>query len=372
MHPSTSPAPHPRPDRRRHRPLRAVTPALVAVLLAGCGLRLETPPPAEPSPDAVEQVRARAVDDALALADAAGALLAQGPGEDVQVVLDDVVAFSGRHAEELGGVYDSGLPAPDATPTPSPTPVTTDVAGLLAALVDDGARAAADADEVADGPLARLVAAVGTSRDGLAARLAQAADLPLPEPSAAPDPGTDADTDDAAPGATDPADAPGAGSSTDASPTADVTTAAAPDRAVADAAAAVALAHDEAAWTATVLAARTSDERRAALLASAAAHRAASDAWAQRAGVVDTPRDPRRAAYALPVGVDDPAVADQLERTLEQSVAAACADAVALLPAGDRAPAVACLRAATADATLRGAGPVPFPGLVELASVPVG
>ena len=49
--------------RRRPVPLRRaaalVVVAAVATVLSGCGLRLETPPPAEPSPDAVEQVRGR-------------------------------------------------------------------------------------------------------------------------------------------------------------------------------------------------------------------------------------------------------------------------------------------------------------------------
>ncbi len=46
--------------RARRHPLATL--AVLAVLaLSGCGIRLETPPPVEPSPDAVEQVRGDAL-----------------------------------------------------------------------------------------------------------------------------------------------------------------------------------------------------------------------------------------------------------------------------------------------------------------------
>ncbi|MBO3096109.1 DUF4439 domain-containing protein [Cellulomonas dongxiuzhuiae] len=329
-----------------------------ALVLAGCGVRLETPPPVEPSPDATEQVRGRTVDDALGLADAATAVVASGVDEPVRVVLDDVAAFSARHAEELGGVYDSGLP--DPTPTPSPTtsaPVVTDVTELLDELAADAARATQDADLVPDPDLARLVASVAVARDALADRLAAVADLPRPAPAADPAAAGDASGDAA----------PSAGASpADASPTDDGDpTAGSP------AAAALALAHDEAAWTFTVLAARSSDATRTTMLEAAARHRTASDAWARAAGVVGRPADPRRTAYALPAGLDDPAVLAALPRTLEQSVADASAGAVAQAPAGERLDAVASLRAATAAAVAWGAAPVPFPGMPELGTAPV-
>lgn len=351
----------PCPPRPAARLPRAVAVLVGGVLvLAGCGVRLETPPPVEPSPDAIEQVRGRTVDDALGLADAATAVVASDVDEPVRVVLDDVAAFSARHAEELGGVYDSGLP--DPTPAPSPTtgaPVVTDVTGLLAELVDDAARATQDADAVPDPDLARLVASVAVARDALADRLAAVADLPRPAPGA-----DAAPSDDASGDAVPSADA--SPPTVEASPTDDADPAAG-----SPAAAALALAHDEAAWTFTVLAARSSDATRTTMLEAAARHRTASDAWARAAGVVGRPADPRRAAYALPAGLDDPTVLEALPRTLEQSVADASAAAVAQAEAGDRLDAVASLRAATAAAVAWGAAAVPFPGMPELGTAPV-
>ncbi|WP_156442159.1 DUF4439 domain-containing protein, partial [Cellulomonas iranensis] len=77
-------------------------------------------------------------------------------------------------------------------------------------------------------------------------------------------------------------------------------------------------------------------------------------------------------AYALPAALDDPAVADALPRTLEQAVADACAAAVATAAPGARGDALTCLREATSAATAAGAAVVPFPGMAELATAPVG
>ncbi|MFC8193248.1 DUF4439 domain-containing protein [Cellulomonas sp. NPDC057328] len=362
------------------RTARAVL-ALACVLpLAACGLRLETPPPVEPSPDALEQVRGRTVADALGLAADADAVAAGTPEGPARTVLLDVAAFSRQHADAAGGVYDSGLPDPEPSASTAPPPApAADAAALVAELADDAATAAADADEVADGPLARLVASVATSRAELADRLADATGLPRPEsagPADAPadtqDGGTpDAGTPDA--GATG-TDAPGAGTTPPASPTADAEPAGSTAALGADAAAlaAVALAHDEAGFAHEVVAARRSDDARAQSRAEAARHRAAANRWAVAAGVAGRAADPRRSAYALPADLDDPAVVDDLLRRLESGVADAYAAATASAAPGERGPLLAGLREAHAAAGARGAAPVPFPGVPELATAPLG
>ncbi|WP_399552556.1 hypothetical protein, partial [uncultured Cellulomonas sp.] len=156
---------------------------MTVLTLAACGLRAETPPPVEPSPDAVEQVRARTVADSLALAAAAtqAVLLPEGSAEPVAPVLADVTSFSDQHAEQLGGVYVSGLPAPTDTPSAAtPTPERITVAELVQDLAAATRAALTDADAVTDGPLARLLASVATSRGELTARLARAAGAEVP------------------------------------------------------------------------------------------------------------------------------------------------------------------------------------------------
>ncbi|MFS0705099.1 DUF4439 domain-containing protein [Cellulomonas sp. 179-A 9B4 NHS] len=380
--PSGTAPPRKSPAARRttvRRTARAVLALACALPLAACGLRLETPPPVEPSPDALEQVRGRTVADALGLAADADAVAAGTPDGPARTVLLDVAAFSRQHADAAGGVYDSGLPDPEPSASTAPPPApAADAAALVAELADDAATAAADADEVVDGPLARLVASVATSRAELADRLADATGLPRPEPAgSADDPaGTpDAGTPDA--GASDAgttgSDAPVPGTTGTASPTADAdagsTAALGADAA---ALAAVALAHDEAGFAHEVVAARRSDDARAQSRAEAARHRAAGNRWAVAAGVAGRPADPRRSAYALPADLDDPAVVDDLLRRLESGVADAYAAATASAAPGERGPLLAGLREAHAAAGARGAAPVPFPGVPELATAPLG
>ncbi|KQY20624.1 hypothetical protein ASD16_20190 [Cellulomonas sp. Root485] len=329
--------------------VRALAVAVTVLTLAACGLRVETPPPVEPSPDAVEQVRARTVADSLALSAAAtaAALLPDGAVEPVAPVLADVTGFSDQHADQLGGVYVSGLPAPTGSPTTSaPTTTAASVADVLEQLASATRTALADADAVTDAPLARLVASVATSRGELATRLAQATGVEVP--SLAPD----ATTATAA-----PTPSP---SSTDG------------DSLSATEMGVLALVHDEAGYGFEVIAAKLSAEQRATAEASADAHRARSEEWAAAAGIDGSAQDPRRASYTLPAGLDDPTVATALGRSLETAVADAYANAVAQAGPGSRASLIESLHRATADAAVWGATPVPFPGLPERAQQPTG
>lgn len=306
--------------------------ALAAALaLTACDLRLETEPPAEPTPRHAEQVRERAVDDALALA--AAARSAQSLADEATAaVLADVARFSSSQAERLGGAYDSGLPRPTDTATATPVGATPDQ--VLAALRLDAAAALADATANDDGAMARLLVAVGVARDELATRLAAA----LNEPAAAPAP-------------TDAAPAP---------------TPAASGGLPADEVAPLVLAHDQAGFGLEVVAARLSGDQRTAAATAAAAHRATAEQWARRSGIAATGDDPRRAVYALPADVGDPQGARALAAGLETAVANAASAAIVRAPADARAELIDEVTAATGAAAGWGAAPVAFPGIAEL------
>ena len=132
------------------------------------------------------------------------------------------------------------------------------------------------------------------------------------------------------------------------------------------------LAHDQAGFGFEVIAAKLAGDQRAAARTAAASNRADGDRWASVSGRDGTELDPRRASYTLPVGLDDPAVAVALGRTLQTAVADAYANAVAGAPAGERRPFVDGLRAATSAAGAWGATPIPFPGLPEQSQQPAG
>ncbi|MCR6647051.1 MAG: DUF4439 domain-containing protein [Cellulomonas sp.] len=308
--------------------------AVTALVLSGCGLRLETPPPVEPSPDALEQVRARTVDDALALQSAAQDALTTTTDEQVLPLLDQVVTFSEQHVAALGGEYDSGLDAdPDEAPTPSPTPTvaTTTAQDVLALLGDTTTTAGTDANSTTDGPLARLIASVAVSRADLTDRLASALGEDSPGPAV---------------------------------PEQVVV----PPEVDADVAGPLARAHDEAGYALEVLAARGPEQTRAATLASARAHRAAADAWAKAAAIAGTEQDPRLAQYALPTDLDADGALSALGVAVQDGIAHVSTAAIAAVPAGTRDTYLDSLRVAVSEARALGAAASAFPGMPEQAA----
>ncbi len=327
-----------RPAPRRLAPtLGALAGLLVAVLaLAGCDLRFESAPPAAPTPGAAERVRERTVADALALVDAARAA-APVAGPAVAAVLADVAAFSAAHAHELGGVYDSGLTTPTSTTTTAAVVATPDA--VLGALRTDASTALADATTAADGATARLLAAVGVSRADLATRLAAALNEPAPAASGSP---TASPTAPEAPVPTGSGIA-GALTAADVAP--------------------LVLAHDQAGFGLEVVAAKLSGGARTAAATSAAAHRGAAEAWAQRVKIAGTASDPRRAVYALPATVDDPTGARAVAASLEAGVAEAAGAAILGAPADVRHDLIDQLTSASTAAITWGAAATAFPGL---------
>lgn len=368
--------PHATPDDAAARPPRpraartsrrahAVVPVLAAVLAtsvlaAGCGVRLETPPPAEPSPDAVETARAGAVDDALAVAGLVADVTPLVTDPAALEVLEQASTFATQHADALGGVYDSGLgdlldpddgapegahgapdePAPEEAATDGVTTgdvttgdvatgdVTTD--DVVTALVDAAQRAGASADVVPDAGLARLLASVAASEHLTAQRLAAVTGSTVPDAAVPPAPVVE--------------DAPaGVGA-------ADLAT--------------LVESEDAAGYGYEVRAAQTEGDVRTAAVARAAEHRARAQAWAVVAGTDGTAQDPRRVAYALTDDQDAAALARQVESDLAQTYASLVATAAA----SSRSAAVALLAETWASAVAWGAEPVAFPGLPERAA----
>lgn len=358
MHPPTGSRRDPRahrstvPARRGSVPARRPVAgrrgwrAVVAALLvggtvlasAGCGLRLETPPPAQLTPDADEAARQRATADAMGLQVLARSAL---PGADPAsaVVLEQVADFSAQHAARLGGPYVSGLPTPSATPgddgtddsVAEPAPSGVELETVVARLEETAASARADAAAVPDGNLARLLASISTarllsSRQLVALAGETSADLPPSGPW------------EAVPEGVDSGDA------------ATVTT-----------------VEDQAGYAFEVIAAKLSGRAQTAARSRGALHRDRAQQWAVASGTVGTTSDPRRTSYALPPGLDDPAVAVGLAQHTETAVAAAYADVVSWTAAGARSAGVDALAEVWITAVAWGAAPVAFPGMPDQA-----
>jgi len=376
--PRPAAAPAPRPARsRRARALAGLLVLGTAALLAGCGLRLETDPPAEPVPDAAEQARRDTVSDALALADAADDALA-GADAGTAAVLGIVSSTATDQVETLGGVYDSGLAEPDGS-TPSPTPSATapaaTAADVLTLLGDAASAARADARDAEEPGLARLLAAVAASRAQLTDRLAAALGTEAPAVDAEPDGGFTA-------GGSADGSGSGDGSATAPSASATGSAAASPtptgpadalgtDLDRADALALV-LAEDQAGYGFEVAAARLSDDARARARTAAAAHRAAASAWAEAVGVAGTAEDPRRVAYELDGDLSSAEGVRTFAAGLLTDLAAVHADAVLDTGAAtaDRTAAVDGLRTSAVESLAWGATPTALPGLPAPTSTP--
>lgn len=162
--------PLPRPSRRQVLRLGSVLLGTATVTsLAGCGLRFEQDPVTTSAPPTADELaRARTADDAdrlLALVDDVRRLR-----PDLAVLLGRVASQHEAHLAALRLPTSPTTPRPRTTPTGSPTTTGSALSrssalGVLASTE----RAAADRvrRELADvsGDLARLLAAIGASRD---------------------------------------------------------------------------------------------------------------------------------------------------------------------------------------------------------------
>lgn len=377
-------------SRRRRRAVALA--ALATILLGGCGLRLETPPPSEPDPDALEIVRRTAVADALFVAEQADGAVVTLAGKRPRLVteLERVAEDSREQAEQLGGSYVSGLDpeGPTGSPEPSEDPVSPE--DVVVALVDASGRSRIAAGSTDDGPLARLLASIGAAQTVSAVRVGDFTDEPaaigvdpvVPAPQEAvatadpsddgaesasveathtsrlaeratgaveqgteePDAPQDAATDEVSSTVPDPVDPPVLPRGLTA---ADLAT--------------LVESEDSAAYALDLRAALRDDDARASLAERAQAHDERSRAWAVVAGTAGTEQDPRQVAYAVPRGSED----DVLVRAIEDDLATGYATLVGTTAVGTRTVLVDLLVDSALTLQEWGAEPVPFPGLPE-------
>lgn len=357
MIPSTN-QPDRTPTTRRTRAGRVSALALaVALLLGGCGVRLETPPPGEPAPDAVEVVRRTAVADALLVSQQAdAAALVAGTAPEVVAELTQISDFSDAQVSQLGGEYVSGLSdvLGDGTPTPSPSaPAVAAPADVVVSLMDAAGRSRSAADTTADGPLARLLASIAASQTLSASRLAgltgtegpAPADPVIPAPAEAEEPTAEpeAAASDPASGEPTPADV-------------------APRGLSAEQLSGIVLAEDTAGYALELRAALADGALRDLAVARAAVHRERAQAWAELAGTAGTDQDPRRVAYVVP-GAE--VSTEALTQQLEDGLASGYATLVGVAEPGTRRVLITLLTETTAAGTTWGTPPTAFPGLPE-------
>ncbi len=351
---------NPNGPRARTRSRSALTALALtcAIILSGCGVRLDSPPPTEPVPDAAEVVRRTAVADALLVADQAEAAAASDRVRpDVAAELTVIAEAAALQAEQLGGEYDSGLgdivaersgASPSAT-TPEHTP-----RAVLTSLRDAATRTRAAADQAQVGPLGRLLGSISAAQTRYAQDLARVTGArgPVLPPTEIPEP-----TEFSA----EPSEAeraPATPASAEEGPTA------VPTGLSAEELSALVLAEDTAAYALEVRAAQADGEVRTRAYDRARLHRARAQAWAVVADVEETDQDPRRVAYAVPG--PDTATPD-LARGLEDGLAQNYATLVGVAEPGTRAVLVALLTDSTLAGAQWGAPAVPFPGLPERA-----
>lgn len=158
---------------------------LVVLTLVGCSVRLDSPPPEVPSPDAAEALRAeltQGTEQLIILAHAA----AGEDGEEEGSVGAELLALadaSAAHLEALGGTWTPPPRPDDPSPTPEPEPTATPQ-DVLTTLTD----AAAQVQEAVAEPLwepeaATLLASIALYRDAALVRLAEALDTDSPAPA---------------------------------------------------------------------------------------------------------------------------------------------------------------------------------------------
>jgi len=280
---------------------------VITLALAGCAdLRLETPPPTEPEPDAVELVRRATVDDALAVADCASlAKQATGVSAGEVAELNRIAADAQAYVAALGGIYDSGLepiglPEYGGDNDASAEAImdggareSCSVADVIGELVAAASANQVNADAAESGDKARLLGSIATAQQVAALRLGRVAggldvttdgvvgqdvmDQDVADHEVADHEVADQEDQDAAPAGLTVADYQ-----------------------------AIVAGEDAARYALEVTAARLRGAdlagERAIIRAIAREHGARALYWAELGQIADTAQDPRQVAYVVPAG----------------------------------------------------------------------
>ncbi len=280
---SESTAPRHRPARGSLRAVLATVMIAVCMTLTGCGLRLETSLPVEPTPDASEALRQAMVADILTTQAIATALAKSGDlAAPVASSVASIITQATTQLTALGGVYESGLPlaagplpasaspsSPDTAAAPSTEDPATDLQSLVTTLATSATRARGSLASAPDALQARLYASVAASQMAQAETLAATAKLTVPSGdflTALQSPETLAL----------PANAPGS--------------------AVSD----LIASEDAVGYVREIFALqRLSGRERTTTLARAVANRTRATSWAVAAGLDGTADDPRQVLYPL-------------------------------------------------------------------------
>ncbi|WP_082699248.1 DUF4439 domain-containing protein [Arthrobacter sp. EPSL27] len=357
-----------RQKRRQELIPRIALLSCIALVVVSLGMVLSPGRPQKPvEPPFSEQARAAALTDTMRLR-AAGEELSRGAAGTGQPAVGRTVSLLTTQARALqvpadgagtppAATASAATPATTATSTAAPLPAT--VPALAGALADSAGQRFADA-AVADGGMARLLAAVGTAQLLQASALAAAAGVPapaVPDPTAPPlsgeCPGTAAAAPSSSPAAT-PAATAGAASSEPAS-------ADSPAATLPGALAAAVRAERETVYGYQVALTRLAGDAAASASQQLARHEDLVAGAEELSRAQCAPVPPREAGYAVAPGFLAAPAAGL--GTLEASGLAVYGDLVALGEGQTREWAISGLVGAARRSVLWGADPGALPGL---------
>lgn len=299
------------------RSVITITTCVIFSLVSGCGVRLETAAPTELVPNNNELARQALVNDfELVLQNVPAP--AEVESTDVAEVLDVISRQATARSAALGGVYVSGLPSSTEPPTSADDPISASpstgtaagtVESTVAKLLESSARARTSLELPDDPELARVIASSAIGQVLEAHDLAKAAEASADWPDAL----LPTQWTNEAPVLSD------------------------------DAFHSLIVSEDFAGYAYEVAAAMGEPDKRNPLLSVAQRHRDRAELLAQMAALSETPNDPRRAAYELPLDLTaDKHVATAKElrgvlRSIEEGLASQYLQLVTQVSAHDRA-----------------------------------